>query len=148
MRKLSADKGTKDVIVFGLPQWTGFNNLNSNHMESLSVHISSSTYINTHHPSYNSFKNKFYTNYFTMPDNQAYQGYDLIMWLAKTISREGFEGVMRGKPASESGIALGFELKPVYKEGKKPSEMKTPLYYENSRVRTLKFTDQDYELMR
>ena len=148
MRKLHADKGTKKVIVFGLPQWTGFNNLNSDYMESLSLHISSPTHVDSDHSGYQSFRNKFFHKYFTMPDNQAYQGYDLVMWLAKTISKEGPGGLIKGLP-SEFGISSGYSLKPVFREGaKKPSEMKTPLYYENSKVRILKFRDQDFVMIR
>jgi ABC-type branched-subunit amino acid transport system substrate-binding protein len=148
MRKLHADKGNKNVIVFGLPQWTGFNNLNSNYMESLSLHISSPDYVNTRHSSYRAFRNKFFQKYFTMPDNQAYQGYDLVMWLATTISKEGPDGLIKGTP-SEFGLSSGFGMKPIFREGaKKPSEMKTPLYYENSKVRILRFRDQDFELVR
>ena len=148
MRKLHADKGNKDVIVFGLPQWTGFNSLNANYMESLSLHISSPAFINPQHPSYHNFRNKFYHQYFTMPDNQAYLGYDLVMWIAKTLSSEGTSGFLNGTP-SEFGLASGFKLKPVYKdEIRKPSEMHAPLYYENSRVRILEFRDQDFELVK
>ena len=83
-----------------------------------------------------------------MPDNQAYQGYDLVMWLAKTITKEGPAGLINGA-AADFGLALGFQLKPVYREGvTKPSEMRTPLYYENSKVRILEFRDQDFELVR
>lgn len=148
MRKLHADKGNKNVIVFGLPQWTGFNTLNSDYMESLSLHISSPTYIDTHHSGYRKFKNKFFHKYFTMPDPQAYQGYDLIMWLGKMIVKEGPGGFIKGLP-SEFGLSSGFGLKPVFRAGStKPSELKTPLYYENSKVRILKFNDQDFELVR
>lgn len=147
MRKLHADKGNKEVIVFGLPQWTGFNSLNSNYMESLSLHISSPAFINPQHPSYSSFRNKFFHQYFTMPDQQAYLGYDLVMWIAKTLSSQGTSGFLDGT-SSEFGLASGFKLKPIYKdEIMKPSEMHTPLYYENSRVRILEFRDQDFELV-
>lgn len=148
MRKLHADKGSKEVIVFGLPQWTGFNDLNPNYMESLSLHISSPTHINTKHSSYRNFRNKFYHQYFTMPDQQAYQGYDLLMWLAKTIVKNGTAGLIAGT-SSEFGMSSGYELKPIFKEGaKKPSELKTPLYYENSKIRILEFRDRDFELVR
>ena len=148
MRKLHADKGTKEVIVFGLPQWTGFNNLNSNYMESLNVHISSPTYVDRHHASYRSFRNKFFQQYFTMPDNQAYQGYDLLKWLAGSVAKNGLEGLIQDAPSSTFGVSTGFNMKPVYREGSHSvTEMKTPLYYENSKVRILAFRDQDFELV-
>ena len=149
LRKLHADKGSKDVIVFGLPQWTGYNNVNANYMESLSVHISTGTYVNTRHSGYSNFRNKFFQQYFTMPDNQAYLGYDPLIWIAKTLAKDGPAGLVKETPSSEFGMASGFNLKPIYKEGiRKPAELKTPLYYENARVRILKFRDQDFELVR
>jgi hypothetical protein len=149
MRKLHADKGTKEVIVFGLPQWTGFNNLNSNYMESLNVHISSATFVDRHHASYRSFRNKFFQEYFTMPDNQAYQGYDLLKWLATSVAKDGLEGLFKDSPTSSTfGVSTGFNMKPVYREQASTiSEMKTPRYYENSIVRILAFRDQDFELV-
>ena len=146
MRKLHADKGDKEVIVFGCPQWTGFD-LNSNYMESMSLHISSSTFVDTDHSAYRNFRNKFYQQYFTMPDNQAYLGYDLIMWLSRAITKDGPAGLLNGS-ASEFGLISGYDLKPIFKEGTKKTEMNTPLYYENSKVRILEFRDQDFILVR
>ena len=148
MRKLHADKETKEVIVFGLPQWTGFNNLNPNYMESLSVHISSSTYVDVSHPSYQDFRERFYEQFHTLPDQQAFIGYDLLKWLGRTLTNDGPTG-LTGKPSTVNfGLASGFDIKPVYKAGLKVSEMKTPLYYENARVRILKYYNQDFTLVR
>ncbi len=149
LRKLHADKGTHDVIVFGLPQWTGFSNLNPNYMESLSVHISSPTHVNTDHSTYRSFRDKFYRAYFTMPDSQAYLGYDLLMWLAHSLEEGGKDALTKGKPSGEFGLASGFDIKPVYKsDSNRPSDIKKPLYYENAKVRILKYVNQDFEVAR
>ena len=50
MRKLHADKDTREAIVFGLPQWVGYTNLNANYMESLSLHLSISSFIDVASP--------------------------------------------------------------------------------------------------
>jgi len=149
MRKLHADKGTKEVIVFGLPQWTGFSNLNPNYMESLSVHISSSTFINVDHPFYRQFRNRYYHEFHTLPDPQAYMGYDLLHWLGKTLTEDGKGGLIGSQRPANFGLASGFDIKPVFKtEVNKTSEMRVPLYYENSRVRILKYVNQDFTLVR
>lgn len=148
LRKLHADKGTKDVIVFGLPQWTSFNSLNPNYMESMNVHISSPTYLNTNNSSYRSFRDKFFKTYFALPDNMAYQGYDLLMWVAKRLMESGVDGLTLQTPTS-FGIVSGYELEPVYPANAlHPSDKKTPLYYENKKIHILKYVNQDYELAR
>ncbi|MEP6794024.1 MAG: hypothetical protein ABJB16_06840 [Saprospiraceae bacterium] len=149
MRKLHADKELKEVIVFGLPQWTGFTNLNPNYMESLSVHISSTTFVDADHPFYHDFRERFYNEFHTLPDQQAFIGYDLLHWLGKTLAQDGPKGLIGHSSAVDFGLASGFDLKPVYKtDTMKVSEMKTPLYYENSKVRILKYFNQDFTLVR
>ncbi|MEP6647293.1 MAG: ABC transporter substrate-binding protein [Saprospiraceae bacterium] len=148
MRKLHADKETKEVIVFGLPQWTSFNGLNPNYMESLSVHISSSSYVDPTQPSYQDFRTKFYNEFHALPDQQAFIGYDLLSWLGKKLN-EGGPASLIGESSSEYGLASGFDIKPVFKaDATKPSEMKVPLYYENSRVRILKYFNQDFTIVK
>jgi len=149
LRKLHADKEMKEVIVFGLPQWSGFTNLNPNYMESLSVHISSTTFIDVGHPAYQTFRNRFYNEYHTLPDAQAYLGYDLMHWVGKTLTERGKDGLIGPQRTVANGLASGFDLRPVYKTGSNSgSEMHVPLYYENSRVRILKYFNQDFTLVR
>lgn len=149
MRKLHADKGTKEVIVFGLPQWTGFNNLNPNYMESLAVHISSPTFVDVEHPFYHEFRERFFDVYHTLPDQQAFIGYDLMHWIGKTLAQEGPAGLTGSSMSVHLGMVSGFDIKPVYNtDGLNTSEMKTPLYYENSRIRILKYINQDFTIER
>ena len=150
MRKLHADKDTREAIVFGLPQWVGFNNLNPNYMESLSLHLSISAFIDVASQDYTYFRNSFLKTFHTIPDLNAFLGYDLMMWLAGSLSREGQEGLIGNMDPNQYGLASGFDIRPVYKSdlssGK--SEMKVPSYYENSRIRILQYIEQDYKLVR
>ncbi len=149
MRKLHADKELKEVIVFGLPQWTGFTNLNPNYMESLSLHISSTTFVDVDHPFYHDFRERFYNEFHTLPDQQAFIGYDLLHWIGKTLAQDGPKGLIGHQSTADFGLASGFDLKPIYKtDTLKVSEMETPLYYENSRIRILKYVNQDFTLVR
>lgn len=145
MRKLHADKGTKEAIVFGLPQWIGYTNLNANYMESLSLHLSISSFIDTDHPEYISFRSDFFRKFHTIPDLQAFLGYDLIKWIAYGLTQKGQEALIGQPYASPYGLASGFDIKPVYKAGPSPSsESKTPLYYENRMIRIIRYVDQDF----
>ncbi len=149
LRKLHADKDIKEVMVFGMPQWLGFANLNPNYLESLSVHISVSTYIDPSQPDYNSFREKYFDRYHTVPDLQAFLGYDLIKWISNTLVNSGKEGLIGPSSAWLSGIASGFDIRPVFRNSdiSTTAEMKTPMYYENTRIRILKYEGQDFHLV-
>jgi hypothetical protein len=148
LRKLHADKEDKEVIVFGLPQWMSFTTLNPNYMESLSVHISVSSFINVDHPDYMEFRKNFYDRFHTIPDLQAFLGYDLIKWLVTTMTKYGKDALISPSSMWFSGIASGFDIRPIYKSGVvlDQQELKTPLYYENTRIRILKYEGQDFHL--
>ncbi len=148
MRKLHADKDTREAIVFGLPQWVGYTNLNANYMESLSLHLSISTFLDIASPDYHSFKAGFYQKFHTIPDLNAFLGYDLMMWLAKSLTDHGQEGLIGHMDPQSYGLASGFDIQPVYKNTTGPAtEMNVPLYYENRRIRILQYKEQDFSLV-
>ena len=118
-------------------------------MESLAVHISSSTFVDADNPRYHDFRDRFYKEFHTIPDQHAYMGYDLLNWLGKTLTMQGKSGLLGGQYLPYTGISSGFDIKPVFKsELKNGAEMKVPLYYENSKVRILKYENQDFILVR
>lgn len=148
LRKLHADKETREVIVIGLPQWLGYTNLNPNYLESLSVHLSISSFIDTAHPKYSSFKSTFFRQNHFVPDLNAFQGYDLVFWLVHQLKRSGPEGLIGQRDNTHDGISQGFDIQPVYKSTDAThTEMETPAYYENKQIRIIRFYQQDYSLV-
>jgi hypothetical protein len=149
LRKLHADKDTREAIVFGMPQWVGYTNLNANYMESLSLHLSISSFIDVASPAYPSFRARFYKRFHAIPDLNAFLGYDLMMWLAGSLTNGGQEALIGKMDPLHYGLASGFDIRPVYRNnGSSQHEMNTPLYYENKRIRILRFVDQDFVLAR
>ena len=149
MRKLHAEKDTREATVFGLPQWTGFTNLNANYMESLSAHLSISSFIDVASPAYAGFRTGFYSKFHTIPDINAFLGYDLMKWLGDRLTHYGQEGLIGQMDVTRYGLASGFDIRPVYRnDTSTTTEMKAPLYYENRRIRILGYKDQDFILVR
>ncbi len=149
MRKLHADKDIREAIVFGLPQWVSYSNLNSNYMESLSLYLSMSSFIDVSSPDYANFRTRFFKQYHIIPDLNAFLGYDLMMWLADRLSDYGQEGLIGNMDPTQYGLASGFDIRPIYKRPMSTAaEMKVPLYYENQRIRILRYTAQDFVLVR
>ncbi len=148
MRKLHADSHVRDIIVFGLPQWVGFTNLNPNYMESLHLHLSVTDFIDRAHPGYEPFRQKFFDKYHVVPDINAYMGFDFMEWMARTVSEKGADGLIQS-PEATYGLASGFHMLPVYpKDTLAQQEMQIPLYYENQSIRILRFEEQDFYLVR
>lgn len=149
MRKLHAEKDTREAIVFGLPQWIGFSNLNPNYMESLSLHLSISSFIDISSPGYASFRSRFFHTYHTVPDLNAFLGYDLMKWVATRLVAAGSDALIESQMAAAYGLSSGFDIQPVYKPSSASGgTSSTPVYYENRKIRILKYLDQDFILVR
>ncbi len=149
LRKLHEVNNVRDIVVFGLPQWVGFTNLNPNYLESLDLHLSISSFIDVDHPGYDDFRKRFFNKFHVVPDINAFMGYDFMVWLAKSVSKEGPEGLIHHQDLFNDGFASGFNLQPVYNEHTiELKEMKVPLYYENRRIRILRYQEQDFKLIR
>lgn len=85
-----------------------------------------------------------------VPDLNAFLGYDLMKWLAPALAREGHEGLVSHPDPNSFGLASGFDIRPVYKPASSGNagQPATPLYYENKRIRILKYEGQDFILVR
>lgn len=147
LRKFHAEKETKEVIIFGLPQWQGFTSLNSSLLEGMSVHLSTSSFIDITHPQYSRFRENFFNRFHTLPDQNAFTGYDLITWLSETLRMQDVEALIQNKDKSYR-MATGFDIRPVYRtDASTRSEMSTPLYYENQDIRIIRYQGQEFSIV-
>jgi len=144
LRKVQADKGEHPVTVFGLPQWTGFNNLNSHAMEAVGLYLSEPAWPSADPVVLQDFRERFFARHHTVPDINAMQGYDLGRWLVETLDRQGFEGLTQSDAEWNDGLCSGYSIRPVMMQDR-PGEV---LYYENAFVRIVRFVEQDFTTVR
>ncbi|HJW31658.1 MAG TPA: hypothetical protein VJ508_20695, partial [Saprospiraceae bacterium] len=106
------------------------------------------TFIDTNQSDYQSFKERFFSQYHVVPDLQAFLGYDMIRWITFTLVSKGKNGMIEPGSAWDKGLATGFEIKPVFRTNGTTNTDKSPMYYENARIRILKYEGQDFHLVR
>jgi hypothetical protein len=69
--------------------------------------------------------------------------------LAGSLKKGGQEELIGHTDLSQYGLASGFDIKPVFKHNTEvKQEMAVPLYYENKRIRILRYVDQDFVIVR
>lgn len=89
LRKLSAAKGSNTVEVYGMPQWRNFENIEPVYFSSLNVHITAASFVHRDTEAARAFRQAFYTAYGTVPDDNAYNGYDITMLTGNLLRRYG-----------------------------------------------------------
>ncbi len=143
LRKLKEVKGSNKVEVYGMPQWRGFEVIDAEYLREMNVHISVSSYIDYKADEVKEFQQKFYASTGTIPDDDAFNGYDVTLFTARMLSRYGLSFPEYLGRETFKGLHGDFAFARVYSGGL-DSGASMPDYIENTRLTILKFGQFGY----
>ncbi len=136
-RKVKAQQGRARVEVFGMPQWTGFENIEAEYFQSLNVHISAASWVDYTAPEVKAFQQKFYEAYGTIPDDDAFNGYDATLFTGQMLKKYGLDFPAKIGRTLFDGLHSDFRVLPV--SATADSRPERADYLENKFVHILKF---------
>lgn len=140
LRKLRAVKGNHAVEVYGMPQWKNFEAIDPEFLTALNVHISSAAYIDYARPEVKAFQQRFYDDTGTVPDEDAFNGYDVTTLVGRWLLEYGLSFPERLQTAQTyEGLRGRYRFARV---GERPATESGAVrydYLENKHVYILKF---------
>lgn len=89
LRKLYIEARGRQVVVYGMPQWRNFTNIDYDYYENLNVHISSASFIDSFSPAVQDFKRNFFERYGVAPRDEAFLGYDVMLYFGRMLKKHG-----------------------------------------------------------
>ena len=100
LRKLDLDKEDNAVVVYGQPRWKDFTQISYDYYETMNVHISSETYLDPDSYDIQSFKQGFFNKYGMLPTEEAFKGYDIMLYFGRMLKQfgTGFRNVLDKNP--------------------------------------------------
>ncbi|MCC6412027.1 MAG: amino acid ABC transporter substrate-binding protein [Saprospiraceae bacterium] len=137
LRKLSAVKGSNRVEVYGMPQWMGYSQIDPEFLINLNVHVSSASFVNRDTEASKKFERSYFERFGTVPNDDAYNGYDVTMFTGSMLRRFGLSFPERIPRETFTGLSRKFQFAPVGVEGNVD-------YVENTFVYILKFDQFNY----
>ena len=110
------------IIVYGMDKWKNFENISTEYMHSLNVHITSPNMVNYYAPSENAFMKKFRSSYYTEPGIYGFSGFDVTYYYLGVMARYGgnfqahlpeyqHQGITTSFNFYQTSIESGFENK-------------------------------------
>lgn len=148
LRKLNAVRRGRPVVVYGMPQWRQFENIDPEYFANLNVHISSAAYLDPTSDAVRTFQQAFYDAYGTVPDDDAFNGYDVLLLTGQWLQRFGlsFPQHLPTEPPF-NGLRGAYRFARVPAEGPAPSERLSAHYdyLENTYVHILRFQNYRFE---
>jgi hypothetical protein len=90
-QKIKAQKGKTAVEIYGMPQWKSFETIEADDLENLHVSLAMARFQTPDVPDLADFKQKYYTQTGTAPDEDALNGYDSMVFLGKMLKKYGLD---------------------------------------------------------
>lgn len=81
----------ENIVVYGMPMWMDFDQIDYDFYRKLNVHVSSATYIDNSDERVRQFKRKFFDTYGEIPNEEAYLGYDAMLYFGDMLNKYGKE---------------------------------------------------------
>ena len=108
-----------------------FENIEADYFRSLNVHLPSPSYIERRMPEVQVFQQKFYDAYNFIPDEDAFNGYDVTLFTGKMLPRYGLNFPTRLARENWEGLHGNFRFSKISSDGEEPSADKFD-YWENT----------------
>lgn len=89
MRKIYLEARYSPIVVYGMPQWQEYSSIDYDVYENLNLHISSAIFVDPYSPAVQSFKRNYYDRYGTAPEEQAFRGYDDMLYFGRMLKKHG-----------------------------------------------------------
>lgn len=141
LRQLMAKQGEgEDIVVYGMDMWLNFEQIDFDYFEKLQLHVSAASYVDDNDERVRQFKTKYFNSYGTVPNDEAFLGYDVMRYFGEQMAMNG-KDFFKKLDTKPSDVLHGrFEFNRVVTD---PSKHKEDLDYydqlENTFVHILKF---------
>lgn len=139
LRKLREVKGSAKVEVYGMPQWKNYESIEPEYLTTLNVHISSASHIDYSTQQVKDFQQKFYDATGTLPNDDAFNGYDVTLFTGKMLRRYGLSFPANLTREAFQGLHGDFRFSRIFTGGAIDDGYNQPDYLENTFVHILKF---------
>lgn len=89
LRRLSVEKGMSKVVVYGMPIMLESEKINFDYYNSLNMKVARSKFVAEEDRDVTRFKRDFVDKYGALPTDDAYEGYDNLMYIGRNIHEYG-----------------------------------------------------------
>lgn len=143
LRRLSVEKGLTEVIVYGMPIMLESEKINFDYYSSLNMRVARSKFVDERDSDVARFKRDFVNTYGALPSDDAYEGYDNLMYIGRNLQEYGKNFQFYLSEDQGYYLQAGYNVEPSHKntidDGPKKIE-----YFENKNVDIIEFKENKF----
>ena len=143
LRRLSVEKGLSDVIVYGMPIMLESEKINFDYYSSLNMRVARSKFVDERDYDVSRFKRDFVNTYGAMPTDDAYEGYDNLMYIGRNLNEFGKNFQYYLNEDQGYYLQAGYRVEETRKDSRsdKPQGIN---YFENKNVDIIEFKENRF----
>lgn len=145
LRRVSAEKKTKPVYIYGLSKWTELKTDIFDFINTLNVRLSISNFTDESRTDIKNFRRKYFDEYREFPGDDALEGYDVAQYLIGALLKSELPFQIENLKQQFKPLETEFEIKPVYKTTN--TSQVVPDFYENSFIRIVEIKNNRYNVI-
>jgi len=145
VRKMSGEKGLKDVVFYGMPILIESDKIKFEHYRNLRMRIVRSSYVDKSIEESKAFMKKFYENYAGFPTDEAYEGYDAMMFVGRQLNQYGKKFQYFLDQYQGSLLQTEFDVQKIFDQSS-GDKFDNIQYFQNRHLYILKFENDKFEL--
>ncbi len=135
-----------DIVVYGMPRWMDFEQIDLEYYERLNVHVSAAAFIDRNDAQIKDFNARYFERFGTFPREEAYLGYDVTSFFASMVDKWGKGFYMKLDEEVYQGLHGDFVFEKVTLKGNKDREGQDGYdYMENKFLHILHFKDYHFQ---
>ncbi len=148
LRRLDlARRANTTIMVYGMPQWMSYEIIDYDYYERLNVHVSSNTFLDPLSTEVQFFKRRFFDRYGAVPKDEAYLGYDVMLYCGRMLKKYGTKFQYALEQERAQMLHTQFDFERVVIPTTTGADRFQPIQrFENKYVNILRFQDYHFKL--
>ena len=149
LRRINIEKGTKDVVVYGMPIMKDSDRTTYNFYNSLNMHICMSKFVDSEDQEVVNFERGYYNRYAALPTSDAYEGYDVMMYIGRSLNEYGRNFQFHIEEDKNEYLQTSFDLEKNFKsEDLDKDNFENINYYGNKHLDIIAFKNKTFKRLR
>lgn len=146
IRRLTAERGQNKVIVYGMPIVLDSEKLTFDNYNGTSAHVVTSSFVDQKDRAISQFKSKYYDTYGAIPSTEAYEGYDMMLYIGRAMMQHGSGFQYKMNQDSDGLLQSTIALYPKYqKDDENITTGKQIDYFANKNIDVIHFKNNRFQ---
>ncbi len=139
VRRISTERGFNEVYVYGMPILLNSSKFTYDYYKNLNLRICSSKLVPYGSEITRSFDNEFYDRFGDLPKDDAYEGFDVMMFVGANLWNNGINFHKRILNEDQQLIQTIYNLSAVYKDSEDEGEIDKANYIQNMHLDIIQY---------